>query len=175
MFTVTEGLLLPTTVTGSWPRPTWYTQGLDGRSASDRLYDVAYREHFLDAMSVVLSDQERAGLDILTNLGDYHLDNDLGGQSWIRYPLERMRGIAGPDAAVAPPDQPGSILAEVFSGWRLPAVVDEIEPGGPLEFAKLWRIAQSRTDRPVKFGTVSTQFVANMLELRTDRYRPEQA
>lgn len=171
MHIATDGLLLPTTVTGSWPRPVWYTQSLHGRPLSDGLHDMAYREHFLDATSVVLSDQERAGLDILTN-GDFHLDNDLGGQSWVRYPLERTHGIHGPECPVTPRDEPGSILAEVYSGWRLPSVVDEVEPGGPLEFAKLWRIAQSRTDRPVKFGTVSTQFVANMLELRTDRYRP---
>ena len=171
MFTATDGVLLPTTVTGSWPRPSWYVHDLRGRSVSDGMYDSAFREQFLDAMSVVISDQERAGLDVLTN-GDYHLDNDLGGQSWVRYPVERMRGIAVPDSATTPPDPPGTILAEIFSAWRLPAVVDEVQAGGPLEFAKLWRIAQSRSDRPVKFGTVSTQFVANMLELRTDRYRP---
>ena len=172
MFTATDGLLLPTTVTGSWPRPTWYSRDLGGRPLSAGLFDVAYREEFLDAMSVVISEQERAGLDILTN-GDYHLDNDLGGQSWVRYPLERMRGIGGPETAVMPPNPPGTILSEIFSGWRLPTVVGEVQPGGPLEFAKLWRIAQARSDRPVKFGTVSTQFVANLLELRGDRYRAD--
>jgi 5-methyltetrahydropteroyltriglutamate--homocysteine methyltransferase len=171
MFTATEGLMLPTTTTGSWPRPSWYAHDLHGRALSEGLYDAGYREQFLDAMSVVISDQERAGLDILTN-GDYHLDNELGGQSWVRYPLERMPGIAGPDSAVTPHDPPGSILSEIFSGWRLPGVVDDVQPGGALEFAKLWRIAQARSTRPVKFGTVSTQFVANMLELRTERYRP---
>ena len=40
--------------------------------------EVDYREKFLDAVATVLSDQEQAGLDILTN-GDYHLDEDLGG------------------------------------------------------------------------------------------------
>ena len=38
-----------------------------------------------------------------------------------------------------------------------PPVVGRVEPGAPLEFDKLWRIAQARSDRPVKFGTVSTQ------------------
>jgi 5-methyltetrahydropteroyltriglutamate--homocysteine methyltransferase len=173
MFTATDGLLLPTTVTGSWPRPGWYTSGLTGRALSDALVDLQYREELTDAVSVVLSDQERAGLDILTN-GDYHLDPDLGGESWMLYPVERMRGMSR-ERSSAPPDSPyplGTILAEVLTGWRLPAVTGEVEPGGPLEFAKLWRIAQARTERPVKFGTVSTQFVANMLELRTDRYLP---
>ena len=65
---------------------------------------------------------------------------------------------------------PGSLLAEVFGSWRLPPVVGRVEPGGSLELDKLWRIAQARTDKPVKLGTVSTQFVASMLELRTDDY-----
>ena len=65
---------------------------------------------------------------------------------------------------------PGSLLAEVFGSWRLPPVVGRVEPGGSLELDKLWRIAQARTDKPVKLGTVSTQFIASMLELRTDDY-----
>jgi 5-methyltetrahydropteroyltriglutamate--homocysteine methyltransferase len=172
MFTVSDGIVLPTTVTGSWPRPVWFTSNLAGRSASDALADVRYREEFMDAVAVVVSDQERAGLDILTN-GDYHLDADLGGRSWMLYPVERLPGIAVGETVPASDEwvhPPGSLLGEVFGGWRLPAVAGRVEPGGSLEFDKLWRIAQARTDRPVKFGTVSTQFVASMLELRTDDY-----
>ena len=172
MFTVTDGIVLPTTVTGSWPRPFWYTSNLAGRAASDALADARYREELTDAVAVVLSDQERAGLDILTN-GDYHLDADLGGRSWMLYPVERLRGIATEETVPASDEwvhPPGSLLAEVFGSWRLPPVVGRVEPGGSLEFDKLWRIAQARTDKPVKLGTVSTQFVASMLELRTDDY-----
>ncbi|MDX6620226.1 MAG: 5-methyltetrahydropteroyltriglutamate--homocysteine methyltransferase [Gaiellales bacterium] len=172
MFTTTADSFLPTTVTGSWPRPTWFTGSLHRRPASEMLLDSRFREEYTDALSVVISDQERAGLDILTN-GDYHLDADLAGQSWMAYPVERMHGMARDQivAADAPsPYPPGTLLSEAYAGLRLPTVVGEIKPGGPLEFDKLWRIAQARTDRPVKFGTVSTQFTASMLELRTDRY-----
>jgi 5-methyltetrahydropteroyltriglutamate--homocysteine methyltransferase len=174
MFTATDGLLLPTTVTGSWPRPSWFTESLRRRSLSDALVDTRYREELTDAISAVVSDQERAGLDIVTN-GDYHLDADLAGQSWMLYPAERLRGVSTQVALPASDEwvyPPGTLLAEAFGGWRLPPVVAKIEPGGPLEFDKLWRIAQARTDRPVKFGTVSTQLVASMLELRTDVYAP---
>lgn len=135
------------------------------------LVDVLHREELTDAVSVVVSDQERAGLDIVTN-GDYHLDNDLGGLSWMRYPVERMEGVEPATSFPASDDwvhPPGTILAETFSGWRMPSVTGRIG-AGPLEFDKHWRIAQARTDRPVKFGTVSTQLVASMLELRTDEY-----
>jgi 5-methyltetrahydropteroyltriglutamate--homocysteine methyltransferase len=174
MFTATDGIVLPTTVTGSWPRPAWFTESMWRRSLSDALVDTRYREQFTDAIAAVVSDQERSGLDILTN-GDYHLDADLGGRSWMLYPVERLPGIGSgemlpaSDESVSPP---GSLLGEVFGSWRLPPVVGRVEPGGPLELDKLWRIAQSRTERPVKFGTVSTQIVAGMLELRTDAYAP---
>jgi 5-methyltetrahydropteroyltriglutamate--homocysteine methyltransferase len=172
VFTVSDGILLPTTVTGSWPRPFWYTSNLAGRSASDALADTRYREEFMDAVAVVISDQERAGLDILTN-GDYHLDADVGGRSWVLYPAERLPGMAPRETLPASEEAvhpAGSLLGEVFGAWRLPPVTGRVEPGGSLELDKLWRIAQARTDRPVKLGIVSTQFVASMLELRTDEY-----
>ncbi len=172
MFTATDGLVLAATVTGSWPRPTWFTDSLWGRSPSEALADTGYREHFTDAIATVVSDQERAGLDIVTN-GDYHLDADLGGRSWALYPVERLDGVASREPLPASDEwvyPPGSLLAEVIGAWRLPPVVGRVELGRPLEFDKLWRIAQARTDRPVKFGTVSTQLVASMLELRTDEY-----
>ena len=72
MYTATKDLMLPTTVTGSWPRPVWYTGNLYGKPFSTAMADVAFREQFVDAVSTIISDQETAGLDILTN-GDYHL------------------------------------------------------------------------------------------------------
>jgi len=172
MFTATADRVLPTTVTGSWPRPAWFDAGLWGRSLSDALLDISYREQLLDAVAVVAGDQERAGLDIVTN-GDYHLDPDLAGLSWMRYPLERIDGLDVRQAvpAIEVQEQPaGTLLAEVSSAWRVPAVAGRIGSGARLEFDKLWRIAQSRAIRPLKFGTVSSQLVASMLDLRTDVY-----
>ena len=172
MFTATADRILPTTVTGSWPRPTWFDAGLWGRSLSDALLDISYREQLFDAVSVVAGEQERAGLDIVTN-GDYHLDPDLAGLSWMRYPLERIDGLDVRQAlpAIEVQEQPpGTLLAEVSSAWRVPAVAGRIGSGARLEFDKIWRIAQSRANRPLKFGTVSSQLVASMLDLRTDVY-----
>ena len=69
-FTATKDVPLATTTTGSWPRPAWYTQSLWGRPLDTAMLDPIYREQFSDALAVVVSDQERAGLDIVTN-GDY--------------------------------------------------------------------------------------------------------
>jgi 5-methyltetrahydropteroyltriglutamate--homocysteine methyltransferase len=177
MFTATDGVMLPTTVTGSWPRPAWFDGGLWGKSLSAGLADVKYREQFADAVSAVVTDQERAGLDIVTN-GDYHLDADLAGRSWILYPLERLRGLATVDAHPISAEweeyqryPPGTLLHEIVTGWHFPVAVGRVERGDtPLDFAKIWRIAQARTERPVKFGTVSAQAAASVLGTATQEY-----
>jgi 5-methyltetrahydropteroyltriglutamate--homocysteine methyltransferase len=172
MFTTTDGTILPTTVTGSWPRPSWFGEGLWHQPFSTRMNDLKYREPFTDSVTTVIGDQERAGLDILTN-GDYHHDPDLGGRSWLLYPVERLGGVTPIDADATSDEwayPPGSLLNEVMGGWRYPGVVDAIEEGIPFEYAKIWRIAQARTARPVKFGAVSAQVAASVLSLHTDHY-----
>src|SRR5437867_12324749 len=94
MFTATRDVVLPTTVTGSWPRPRWYERNLHGEPLSESMTDSAYREQLLDALAVVISDQERAGLDILTN-GDYHLDADFGPLMVLLPCGARRRPVAG--------------------------------------------------------------------------------
>jgi len=172
MLTATNDLILPTTVTGSWPRPTWYTHNLYGRPFSDGMGDVAHREQFVDAVGAVIGDQERAGLDIVTN-GDYHLDADLAGRSWFLYPTERLEGMTEEAIETTNPmwSYPvGTWLNEIVGGWKYPRVVNKVAPKIPLEFAKIWRIAQGRTERPVKFGTISADLAAAVLMLDTDVY-----
>src|ERR1051326_6001285 len=91
MFTTTKDILLPTTVTGSWPRPKWFTTRMAGRSLSSCMKDVVFREQLTDAFSALVDDQERAGLDIVTH-GDFFHDEDVGGQAWFSCPLERLSG-----------------------------------------------------------------------------------
>jgi 5-methyltetrahydropteroyltriglutamate--homocysteine methyltransferase len=171
VLTATKDLVLPTTVTGSWPRPSWFTGNLLERPFSTGMADVAYREQFVDAVNCVLHDQEFAGLDILTN-GDYHLDADLAGRSWFSYPTERFSGISEYDTETtfgwAYPI--GSWLNEIVGGWKYHAVVDKLGPRVPLEFAKIWRVAQARSAKPVKFGTIASDLAATVLTVRTDAY-----
>jgi 5-methyltetrahydropteroyltriglutamate--homocysteine methyltransferase len=167
----TKDLILPTTVTGSWPRPAWFTGNLHERPFSTGMADVAYREQFVDAVTTVLNDQEFAGLDILTN-GDYHLDADLAGRSWFSYPSERFDGISEYDTETTfgwkyPI---GSWLNEIVGGWKYHAVVDKIGPRVPLEFAKIWRVTQARTEKPVKFGTIAADLASTVLTVKTDAY-----
>lgn len=173
MLTATKDLLLPTTVVGSWPRPTWFTENLNRRPFSMGMNDLAYREQFVDAVSTVAADQEYAGLDILTN-GDYHLDNDWSGRSWWTYPLQRMAGMSELDLGATAPHWAapnGTYMNEIQSGWRFPDVIGEIGRGIPLEFGKIWRVSQSRAQKPVKFGTSTADGFAKVLpNVRTDFY-----
>src|SRR5205807_2910059 len=91
-FTATKDTVLPSTVIGSWPRPSWFTESMWGRPLDTAMMDQKYREQFQDALAVVVSEQQRAGLDILTN-GDYFLDADFAGRSWHHYPLQRWLGL----------------------------------------------------------------------------------
>ena len=67
MLKATKELTLPTTITGSLPRPVWYTENLASPPFRDALADARFREQYTDAVGTYLRDQERAGLDIVTD------------------------------------------------------------------------------------------------------------
>ena len=100
MLRATKNKVLPTTITGSLPRPSWYTQNLGLRSFLDAMVNNQFREQYVDAVSVYLHEQEIAGLDIVTD-GDAHFDSDVGGQSWTNYPPRHMGGFDKNTAADA--------------------------------------------------------------------------
>ena len=178
MFTITANTTLPCTVTGSWPRPRWFDDSMWGRPLDTCMMDVRFREKFQDALATVLSDQERAGLDILTH-GDLHCDDDMAGRSWHHYPLQRWAGLSGDflqsERTRSPwlRYPPGTLLNEIYTGWRWPRVVDKIEHR-PLDYAKIWRLAQSKTSRPVRFGTCCSQVMGLFLDLHTPEYKDHQ-
>ncbi|HEY3075328.1 MAG TPA: hypothetical protein VGJ74_09155, partial [Burkholderiales bacterium] len=94
MYTATADVVLPTTIIGSLPRPGWYTQNLGSRDFREAMVDRAYREQYLDAVSVYMRDQEVAGLDIVTD-GDCRFDADVAGHNWFSYAPLHMEGFAG--------------------------------------------------------------------------------
>ena len=174
MYTVTKDLVLPTTITGSWPRPRWYDKSMWGTPIDTCMMDTRYREQFQDAMTVVVGDEERAGIDIVSH-GDLHCDDDMAGRSWHHYPLQRWGGLDGDylqsDETRSPwlRYPPGTLLNEIYTGWRWPRVTGKIEYR-PLDYPKIWRIAQQRAKKPVKFGTCCTQVMGLFLDLYTDKY-----
>ena len=175
MLTVTRDAILPCTVTGSWPRPKWFDVSMWGRPLDTCMLDVRFREKFVDALATLVSDEERAGLDILTH-GDFHCDDDLAGRSWHHYPLQRWAGFDGDHLQSEETRSPwlryppGTLLNEIYTGWRWPHVVGKIEHR-PLDYAKIWRLAQSKSKKPVRFGTCCSQVMGLFLDIHTKAYK----
>ena len=92
MYNATADLILPTTIIGSLPRPSWFTENLGSDTFLRSMMNSRYREQYTDAVAVHLRNQEVAGLDIYTD-GDAHYDEEVGGQSWTSYPLFHMDGF----------------------------------------------------------------------------------
>src|SRR5262247_2624825 len=134
MWNATRDKILPTTITGSYPRPHWFTEELRGRAFKDALGDSRFREQYLDAVACLAREQEMAGLDILTD-GDSRFDLTVGGKSWFFYVIERLRGITGhvdrSSSAGWTTIKPGRILYEVMEAYQ-PAVAGEKLRGGSL-------------------------------------------
>src|SRR2546421_8676749 len=82
MLKTTRDMVLPTAITGSYPRPLWYDASLGGRSFKSALGDSLFREQYLDAVAAIINAQEAAGLDIVTD-GDSRFDLAVGGKSWF--------------------------------------------------------------------------------------------
>ena len=163
MYRATKDLVLPTTITGSLPRPSWYTENLHARSFHDAMVNNRFREQYVDAVSVYLHEQELAGLDIVTD-GDAHFDSDVGGQSWTNYPPRHMGGFdknpqptpAGKGGLAFPP---GHILHDYLESRVMPGIAGPVTRGD-LQYAAMWKVAQRMTRKPVKFGTIGPELVA---------------
>jgi 5-methyltetrahydropteroyltriglutamate--homocysteine methyltransferase len=163
MLMVSKDRALLTTITGSLPRPHWFVANLHGRPFSLAMTDMAFREQYGDAVASYLSDQARAGLDLLTD-GDARCDCDVGGRSWFSYAAERLEGLEGHHigrgrTASSRDKAAGDIMFEVLETRVLPNVTGAVRRG-PLEYARIWKSAQRLTRRPVKFGAISGQMLA---------------
>ena len=173
MYCATAGLVLPTSIIGSLPRPAWYTQNLGARDFREAMVDRGYREQYLDALAVYLRDQEVAGLDIVTD-GDCRFDADVAGHNWFSYAPLHMEGFAGARAYAVKgglagiPQKPGHILHDVLETRVMPDLVGPVGRG-KLRYTAIWKAAQRQTIKPVKFGTITPELIA--MSVRDSHYR----
>jgi 5-methyltetrahydropteroyltriglutamate--homocysteine methyltransferase len=167
MYKASAEVLLPTSIIGSLPRPSWYTANIGRQSFLEAMVSSRFREQYEDAVSCFLRAQEVAGLDILTD-GDAHYDEQVSGLSWQTYPLMHMDGFA----AVAQPSvykigavgfPRGHILHDFLEARIFPKVVGPIARGR-LQYSAMWKTAQRMTKRPVKFGTILPELLAASVE-----------
>jgi 5-methyltetrahydropteroyltriglutamate--homocysteine methyltransferase len=128
--------LLPTTVVGSYSVPEWlerakgdFHEGRISRTSLNEIYDTAIK--------AALKDQERAGIDIVSD-GELRRDND------IDYFLERMPGIELPK------------LAKVhYYDYYDATVRAPLPPPNEVEGLRLvndFLFTREQTDRPIKFS-----------------------
>jgi 5-methyltetrahydropteroyltriglutamate--homocysteine methyltransferase len=177
MYRATKDIMLPTTITGSLPRPSWYTENLGTRMFLDAMVSRRYREQYIDTLSCYLRDQEIAGLDIVTD-GDCRFDDDVGGQSWTSYPPHHMAGYERGDPRPTPAGRGGlwfprgHILHDYLESRVMPVIIGPVGRGD-LQYTALWKTAQRLTTRPVKFGAVSAEIVAFASQDRYYKSLPE--
>lgn len=164
MYRATKDIILPTTITGSLPRPSWYTENLGTRHFLEAMVNRRFREQYEDALTCYLRDQELAGLDIVTD-GDCRFDDDVGGQSWTAYPPMHMSGFERANPRPTPAGRGGiwfprgHILHDYLESRVMPRIVGPVGRGD-LQFAAMWKAAQRLTKRPVKFGCASAEIIA---------------
>jgi 5-methyltetrahydropteroyltriglutamate--homocysteine methyltransferase len=144
-----SNVLLPTTMVGSYPRPSWFTHQLEGRDILEAFKVIFHKEAFEDATRAVIDDQVRAGLDILADGQMWFDDYSMGIGSFLWYWLERIEGFSKEKLA-----HPAAAKARGRDEWALDeaggvALVGEPKRG-PIRMAHLYRIAQACTDKPIK-------------------------
>jgi 5-methyltetrahydropteroyltriglutamate--homocysteine methyltransferase len=142
--------ILPTTMVGSYPRPTWYKQQLLGRDIQVAFKESAYEETYHDAVAAVVREQEDAGLDIVTDGNMWYDDyvGVIGSFCWYMY--ERIEGFEPArephPSTVGQPKSQGKVILDDWGGVVNSGAVKR----GPIRLADLYRITASHAKKPVK-------------------------
>jgi 5-methyltetrahydropteroyltriglutamate--homocysteine methyltransferase len=142
--------ILPTTMVGSYPRPSWYKQQLLGRDIQVAFKESAYEETYHDAVAAVVREQEDAGLDIVTDGNMWYDDyvGVIGSFCWYMY--ERIGGFEQAreehPSGVGQPKSQGKAILDDWGGVVNSGPVTR----GPIRLADLFRITQSHARKPVK-------------------------
>ncbi|HEX4034308.1 MAG TPA: uroporphyrinogen decarboxylase family protein [Solirubrobacteraceae bacterium] len=143
--------VLPTTMVGSYPRPHWYHDQLDGRDVRVAFKNTDHAEAYEDATIVAIRDQEEAGLDIITD-GQMSYDDYVGViGSFCWYMYERIGGF---DPAKEPhPSEIGAAVrtkeVELLADWGGVINSGPVTPG-PLRLTDLYKVAAKHATKPLK-------------------------
>jgi 5-methyltetrahydropteroyltriglutamate--homocysteine methyltransferase len=141
--------ILPITMVGAYPRPLWYTEQLAGRDLWEAFKLERHAQAFEDAVGTVIGDQERAGLDVVTD-GQMHYD-DYGGSigSFTWYWYERLAGFAKAKEPSPLADAVDDVDADILNNWGGVVADGKIGPG-PIRLAALHKLAVRHATKPVK-------------------------
>ncbi len=158
-------MLLPTSLVGSYPQPGWL---IDRAKLSKQVPRVPAGELWLvppedleaaqdDATILAVRDQERAGLDIITD----------GEQRRESYSNRFATALDGVDV-----ENPGTAINRSGRPIPVPRVVGPIQRRNPVEVRDL-KVLRANTDRAVK-ATVPGPFTMSK-QAQDDHYKDEEA
>src|SRR5690348_4155116 len=158
-------MLLPTSLVGSYPQPEWL---IDRDKLSKQVPRVRADDLWLvapdkleaaqdDATILAVRDQERAGLDIITD----------GEQRRESYPNRFATALDGIDI-----DNPGTVINRNGRPIAVPRIVGPIRRRQPVELRDL-KVLRANTDRKIK-ATVPGPFTMGR-QAQDDHYGDEEA
>jgi 5-methyltetrahydropteroyltriglutamate--homocysteine methyltransferase len=158
--------LFPTTLVGSYPQPDWLidrqelAKGMPARIRAQQMWRVApewLEQAQDDATILAIRDQERAGLDILT-------DGEMRRESYSNRFATALEGI---DL-----ENPGTILSRTGRKGLVPRVVGPVRRKHPVQIRDV-QFLRANTDRPIKM-TVPGPFTMSQ-QAQNDFYETEEA
>jgi 5-methyltetrahydropteroyltriglutamate--homocysteine methyltransferase len=143
--------ILPTTMVGSYPRPHWFHDQLNGRDVRVAFKSVDHAEAYEDATIVAIRDQEEAGLDIITD-GQMSYDDYVGViGSFCWYMYERIGGFE--PAKEQHPSEIGAAVRtkeiELLADWG-GVINDGPVTRGPIRLTDLYHVAARHATKPLK-------------------------
>ena len=144
--------VLPTTVVGSYSVPEWLER-LKTDCHQRKISGDFLREIHDVAIKAALKDQERAGVDIVSD-GELRRDND------IDYFLVRVPGVEVPHLAKA-------FYYDYYEAWvthPLPGTATSLGLAEDFSFTK------AQTDHPIKFSLISPYALARRIRIRNGAY-----
>src|SRR6202050_3661507 len=158
-------MLLPTSLVGSYPQPEWLIDRVKlskqvPRVRADDLWLVAPDKLEAaqdDATILAIRDQERAGLDIITD----------GEQRRESYSNRFATALEGIDT-----DKPGTVINRSGKPIPVPRVVGPIQRRHPVELRDL-KVLRANTERAIK-ATVPGPFTMGK-QAQDDYYKDEEA
>ena len=164
MLRATKDIMLPTTITGSLPRPSWYTENLGTRSFLEAMVNNQFREQYVDAVRPLSA---RAG-----NGRPRHRHRRRRAFRLRRRRPELDQLSAAPHGRLRHSNPqptpagkgglafpPGHILHDYLEARVMPGIAGPVSRGD-LQYAAMWKAAQRMTKKPVKFGTIGPELVA---------------
>ncbi len=146
--------LLPTSVIGSYALPGWFWTAVE-QIDQDNYGSTDIRETFDDAANIAMLDQQRAGIDVIT-------DGEMRRWYFVQSFYRRFKGLA-PRPTLR---QTGLYGYDSVPRWR---AVERVQVPGGLGVVEEFEYAKAHTDRPLKATCPGPLTLTIHIQLQDDR------